>query len=281
MRRRIATNISRRDSMEDAVLSVQRIAGADGSEHVHVNVHCPTCDRTLHAELGGNDESLPGLRMSHERRPVGPLVARGDALVATNVPLSSVMTRDVVCVTEDTSIEDVRALFLLHHISGTPVVDESGKAVGMVTKTDLVRLEAEQIESQFATKGDDDGNRLIVMTDEGYRYELGHGFHVERLTRATVREVMMHVVFALPMHAPLSRAAALMAFEGIHRVVVLGSDGAVAGIVSTMDLARWLADQPGRGLPLESPKQSDRETLPPSQTFPASERRHPCSVSAT
>ena len=40
-------------------------------------------------------------------------------------------------------------------------------------------------------------------------------------------------------------AAALMAYENIHRVPVVAADGAVIGIVSAMDIVRWVAEQDG------------------------------------
>ncbi len=55
----------------------------------------------------------------------------------------------------------------------------------------------------------------------------------------------MPKAFTLPASATLSRAAALMAFEGIHRVPVVSTDGRVVGIVSSLDVARWLARNDG------------------------------------
>lgn len=63
--------------------------------------------------------------------------------------------------------------------------------------------------------------------------------------QATVADVMMPMAFTLPETATLSRAAALMAVEGVHRMPVVSSEGRVVGIISSLDVARWLAANDG------------------------------------
>lgn len=57
------------------------------------------------------------------------------------------------------------------------------------------------------------------------------------------------MVFTLPESASLSKAAALMAFEGVHRLPILSNDGKVVGILSALDVLRWLAKQQGYVVP--------------------------------
>jgi CBS-domain-containing membrane protein len=52
-------------------------------------------------------------------------------------------------------------------------------------------------------------------------------------------------VFALPESAPIAKAAALMAFESIHRLPILDDGGAVVGLLSPLDVAGWLATRAG------------------------------------
>ncbi len=59
----------------------------------------------------------------------------------------------------------------------------------------------------------------------------------------------MSLVFSLPEHASLAQAAALMALEGVHRIPVVAADGKVVGIVSSLDLMRWMARRGGYVLP--------------------------------
>jgi CBS domain-containing protein len=50
-----------------------------------------------------------------------------------------IMTRNVMTVQADTTIVDAVNLMLHHHISGLPVVNETGKLVGIISEGDLIR----------------------------------------------------------------------------------------------------------------------------------------------
>jgi CBS domain-containing protein len=64
---------------------------------------------------------------------------------------------------------------------------------------------------------------------------------------STAADVMRPIALVLSEAETVWRAAALMAREGIRRAPVVGSDGRVVGMVSSLHLTRWLA----RGGPLE------------------------------
>jgi CBS domain-containing protein len=120
-------------------------------------------------------------------------------------PLSAVMSADIVCVSPDLPIEQLVALLVDRGFGGVPVVDPHGKPIGVVSKSDLIA-----------------------------------GAHT-----GLVRDIMMPIAFTMPESASLSHAAALMAYENIHRVPVVAADGTVVGIVSSMDIVRWVAEQDG------------------------------------
>lgn len=125
--------------------------------------------------------------------------------LAFSVPVSQVMTRSVITVRLDDSVDHVARLFLERNISGAPVVDGDGHPVGVVSKTDLLRAEH------------------------------------ERDTVKVVEHVMTPLNFSLPESAPLSQAAALMAYEGFHRLTIVDATGAMVGVVSSLDILRWMA----------------------------------------
>jgi CBS domain-containing protein len=156
------------------------------------------------------------------------------------VTVGDIMTRDVIAVHPDTSVETLMAVFLDRHISGAPVVDAFGRAIGMVSKTDIVRDHYERGDTYEIESGRD---------PHGGELDLGPGFHTIDVASATVAEVMVPVAFTLTAGEPLARAAALMAYEGVHRIPVVALDGAVIGILSSIDVLRWLAEDRGYALP--------------------------------
>lgn len=135
-----------------------------------------------------------------------------DAAAATAV--GEIMQRDVVCVPPDLDLDRLVALLVEHGIGGAPVVDE-GRPIGVVSKTDVVRVCSES----------------------------------RPRSNVRVRDIMMPLSFKLTESASISQAAALMAYEGVHRVVIVGMAGDVVGILSSLDVLRWVAQHSGYVVP--------------------------------
>ncbi|MBV9615936.1 MAG: CBS domain-containing protein [Ktedonobacteraceae bacterium] len=51
---------------------------------------------------------------------------------------SDIMTRKVCTTRPETTVQELAQLLSREHISGAPVVDESGKIIGMVTEADII-----------------------------------------------------------------------------------------------------------------------------------------------
>ncbi|WPB80408.1 CBS domain-containing protein [Archangium violaceum] len=133
-----------------------------------------------------------------------------------------VMSREVIVVNPDTSLQTAAELMLEHAISGMPVVDEQGRLLGMVSKTDLVR-------------------QRLASEDES-SVTLPAGQHLEDTT--IVEDVMTRHVLIVPEKASLTEAAKIMVNAGVHRVPVVSSRGTLAGLVTTSDIVRWVAGLP-------------------------------------
>lgn len=137
--------------------------------------------------------------------------------------VEEIMARDVIAVRPDTSLQTATELMLEHAISGMPVVDEEGRLAGMLSKTDLVR-------------------HRLADEDEAIVARLPNGQHL--LEDTTVEEVMTRQVLTVPEGASLAEAAKIMVNAGVHRVPVLSASGALAGLISTSDIVRWVAGLP-------------------------------------
>jgi CBS domain-containing protein len=96
-------------------------------------------------------------------------------------------------------------------LSGAPVVDDEGVPVGFVSKTDLVR----------------------------------HGVTPER----HVSDIMTPMSLTVHEDQSVSKASALMAYEGIHRLPVVDGSGRVVGLLSSLDVLHWLACKSGDPVP--------------------------------
>lgn len=56
------------------------------------------------------------------------------------IEIGEIMTKDVVTIQADDSVEEAARLMLEQKISGLPVVDGEGNLVGMITESDIFRI---------------------------------------------------------------------------------------------------------------------------------------------
>ncbi|WP_437603171.1 CBS domain-containing protein [Sorangium sp. So ce590] len=236
-----------------------RIVGDDGEESVVATVYCPLKERSATVP---ECESCTRFRALHfdapsrrtsvvcDTRQWASEVKSGDPLggvsdhVNPAAPLAGIMTRDVLCVRPEVTVDEITALLVRHGISGMPVVDADGKPVGMVSRADLLRTAQERgdtEESERATLHLDDVAPLDI--------EIEQGFHVYEPVKVTARDVMTPVVVQLHESASIRQAASLMAYEGVHRLPVVSDDGRVVGILSSLDVLRWFGRSCGYLIP--------------------------------
>jgi CBS domain-containing protein len=141
--------------------------------------------------------------------------------IAGLVPATDIMTRDVVCALPDLPIGTVIDLLVNNYIGCLPVVDDDGCPIGMITKRDLVTPMA----------------NLTSDADEAPAWST--------LAPRTAEEAMLPLAFTLDERATVARAAALMAAEDLHHVPIVSAKGRLVGLVSSLDIVRWLAQNDG------------------------------------
>jgi CBS domain-containing protein/ribosomal protein S27AE len=56
-----------------------------------------------------------------------------------------IMTRNVICITEDATMEDAARLLARNRISGLPVVNREGSLVGLITEHDLIAKQGRMV----------------------------------------------------------------------------------------------------------------------------------------
>ncbi len=157
-------------------------------------------------------------------------------------PVSSIMTHDFAVVRDSLTIELLTKFLLERSVTCAAVADDRGTLVGYVSMIDLVR------ERYINGETEDDASSRKQMRRES-NGELRSGFHLEPVPRARVSDIMMPFVLRLSDSAPIDAAAAVMAREGVHRVLIVSASNKVVGIVSALDVLRWLARRDGYAVP--------------------------------
>jgi CBS domain-containing protein len=149
------------------------------------------------------------------------------------------MTRSVITVAPNATIQDAIRLMLGQRISGLPVVDAEGNLIGILTEGDLLRRAETGTEAHHA--GWLNFLRGPARTAEDF--VRSHGRYVE--------EVMTRIIRTVEEDTPLGQVVDMMEKERIKRLPVM-KNGRLAGIVSRSDLLRALAAKLSEA-PLASP----------------------------
>lgn len=135
---------------------------------------------------------------------------RRERTIAGTVPIGEIIGPQLVCALPELELPWVIALLVRERLGSLPIVDERAQPLGMVTKADIVE-------------------QLVEPAPQA---------------RPTAADVMMPLAITLDDDATVAQAAALMASEDMHHVMIV-ADRRLVGVVSTMDITRWLADNDG------------------------------------
>jgi CBS domain-containing protein len=211
----------------------RQITSEGGSAVTEFTVYCPFRQRSLDLEqceacfaYDGTVVDMAGTPNELACARIAPAVSLPDVAETAardtleHTPVSRVMARQVVCVHPELPLGELAGILLGHKISGLPVVDEAFRPLGMVTKTDLIRHGFE--------------------IGEGEEFTVRHGPGFAGRT-CCVAEIMSPSVVSIGERGSLIEAAQLMISRGVHRVVVTSRDGRIVGIVSSIDVLRWIS----------------------------------------
>lgn len=216
-------------------IRVRQTMAADGTTSSYSTVACPRQACTVRVNECVDCEEYIGLSFDREeqtallhcyekggptpRQSLRSFLAAGEREGflrklherADSTPVSRIMSLNVQCVTEDVTVGALTSALLEGGISGAPVVDKHGRPIGIVSKTDLVR------------------SGVAPSTP--------------------VKDIMTSMSFTLHEEQSVSKASALMAYEGVHRLPVVDDAGTVVGLVSSLDILHWLACKTGNPVP--------------------------------
>ncbi len=134
------------------------------------------------------------------------------------VPVSTIMTKNVVKLNVSDDLTKAEMLFKKHHIRHIPVVN-GNVIIGMLSYTDLLRI-------SFADAIDDDED--VVDTTVYNMF--------------TVEQVMAKKIVSISPETTIKEAAEILARKEFHALPVCEGD-LLVGIVTTTDLIKYLIEQ--------------------------------------
>lgn len=149
---------------------------------------------------------------------------------------ADLMTPNPVSISQNATVKEAAAFLANRGFSAAPVIDEAGRPVGVVSRTDVAlhhRKELERLPTvpEYYEKPD-----LATRSGE----PLPAGLQVESAVQTQVRDIMTPVVYSISSEAPARRVVGDMLGLKVHRIFVVDSGGVLVGVISALDVLRRL-----------------------------------------
>ena len=135
------------------------------------------------------------------------------------VPVSTIMTTQLVVLNTTDSLEKAERLFKKHKIRHIPVIESQHRIVGMLSLTDLLRI-------SFADGAYEDEEDIETVVYEMF----------------SLPQVMAKNIKTVTPETTIKEVAELLAKEEFHALPIV-VDGDLVGIVTTTDLIKYLLNQ--------------------------------------
>ncbi|MBC7192545.1 CBS domain-containing protein [Marinobacter sp.] len=146
-----------------------------------------------------------------------------------------IMTPTIKAVPQSWTMERLARFLTDNEITGSPVVDESGEIIGIVTLKDIAEFHwnaaRPQNGQQLSPEEEQEARRIRMAMFEG----------MEKVP-VEVRDIMTPMVFSVDEQTPVQELADIMMREHLHRIFVT-RDKKITGIITTYDMLKLISDQ--------------------------------------
>ncbi len=139
-----------------------------------------------------------------------------------------IMTTELITLGQDTEVGKAATLLLENHINGAPVVDPSGKLVGILCQSDLIFQQKKLSLPSFFTFLDG----FIPLTSMQEMEK-----EINKVSATTVGQVMTPNPVTVQSHTPVQEVASLMVEKRYHTIPVMEA-GKLVGILGKEDVLR-------------------------------------------
>jgi CBS domain-containing protein len=161
-----------------------------------------------------------------------PRALRGEQVILRAATAAELMTPNPLSLRGDATLHEAIAFLVDRNISGAPVIDEAGRPIGVLTQTDILIHDREEVE-HVAPPEIEYGTPLPR--------EWWNEFQIEKVNTTPVSELMTPAVFCVGLSTPSWSVVEQMCDLNVHRLFVTDENGILVGVISAMDVVRHLS----------------------------------------
>ena len=140
-----------------------------------------------------------------------------------------IMTKKVITINQDASIEELSNLLLDSKISGVPVADNDGKIVGIATEGDIIVKDANLHFPRYFKLLDS-----IIYLESLTKFKNSLKKHLA----TKVSEIMTSDIVSCIAETSVDDVASMMVENKINRIPVLSADKKLEGIITRADIIK-------------------------------------------
>jgi CBS domain-containing protein len=162
-----------------------------------------------------------------------PFPAVEQPLVLRAQTAADLMTPNPVSIAETAVVQEAISLLIDKGFSAAPVIDEAGRPVGVLSRTDILVHDRERAGALFP----------LHEADERQARRGRHprdGFQEFDIDGTRVREIMTPAVLSVSPTTPVRDVVSQLLRLNVHRLFVVDDNDVLIGVISAQDILRRL-----------------------------------------
>jgi CBS domain-containing protein len=142
------------------------------------------------------------------------------------------MVPNPISLRDDATVPEAVALMTDRGFSAAPVIDQAGRPVGVLSRTDVLIHEREQV--RHAMPAED------YHSEGRSRHSRHEGFSIEIVDSTRVRDIMTPTLFTVNVNTAAADVVKRMCELKVHHLFVVDDDDSLVGVISSLDIVRCL-----------------------------------------
>lgn len=152
-------------------------------------------------------------------------------LVLNAQTAEELMAPNPISLHADATIPEALALMTDRGFTAAPVIEEAGRPIGVLSRTDVLIHEREQI--RHAVPAED-----VYAEGRRPRHE---GSSIEIADSTRVRDIMTPTIFTVNENSSAAEVVKRMCELKVHQLFVVDDYNSLVGVISALDIVRCLA----------------------------------------